>query len=66
MNKILTFPTVVNSNYQLSLMALDKCNSAESIDNFLDLIKKDCEDGYMTEKELNQITEIANQRKENI
>ena len=66
MNKILTFPTVVNSNYQLLLMALDKCNSAESIDNFLDLIKKDCEDGYMTEKELNQITEIANQRKENI
>ena len=66
MSKILTFPTVVNSNYQLSLMALDKCNSAESIDNFLDLIKKDCEDGYMTEKELNQITEIANQRKENI
>ena len=66
MSKILTFPTVVNSNYQLLLMALDKCNSAESIDNFLDLIKKDCEDGYMTEKELNQITEIANQRKENI
>ena len=66
MSKILTFPTVVNSNYQLSLMALDKCNSVESIDNFLDLIKKDCEDGYMTEKELNQITEIANQKKENI
>ena len=66
MSKILTFPTVVNSNYQLSLMVLDKCNSAESIDNFLDLIKKDCEDGYMTEKELNQITEIANQKKENI
>ena len=66
MSKILTFPTVVNSNYQLSLMALDKCNSAESIDNFLELIKKDCEDGYMTEKELNQITEIANQKKENI
>ena len=66
MSKILTFPTVVNSNYQLSLMALDKCNSAESIDNFLDLIKKDCEDGYITESELNQITEIANQRKENI
>ena len=66
MSKILTFPTVVNSNYQLSLMALDKCNSAESIDNFLQLIRKDCEDGYMAEKELNQITEIANQRKENI
>ena len=66
MSKILTFPTVVNSNYQLLLMALDKCNSAESIDNFLDLIKKDCEDGYITESELNQITEIANQRKENI
>ena len=66
MSKILTFPTVVNSNYQLSLMALDKCNSAESIDNFLQLIRKDCEDGYITESELNQITEIANQRKENI
>ena len=66
MSKILTFPTVVNSNYQLSLMALDKCNSAESIDNFLELLKKDCEDGYMTEKELNQIIEIANQKKENI
>ena len=66
MSKILTFPTVVNSNYQLSLMALDKCNSAESIDNFLQLIRKDCEDGYITESELNQITEIANQKKENI
>ena len=66
MSKILTFPTVVNSNYQLSLMAIDKCNSAESIDNFLELLKKDCEDGYITEKELNQITEIANQKKENI
>ena len=66
MNKILTFPTVVNSNYQLLLMALDKCNSAESIDNFLELLKKDCEDGYITEKELNQIAEIANQKKENI
>ena len=66
MNKILTFPTVVNSNYQLLLMALDKCNSTESIDSFLQLIRKDCEDGYITEKELNQITEIANQRKENI
>ena len=47
-------------------MALDKCNSTESIDNFLELLKKDCEDGYMTEKELNQIIEIANQKKENI
>ena len=66
MSKILTFPTVGNSNYQVSLMALDKCNSAESIDNFLQLSRKDCEDGYITESELNQITEIANQRKENI
>ena len=66
MSKILTFPTVVNSNYQLSLMALDKCNNTESIDSFLQLIRKDCEDGYITESELNQITEIANQRKENI
>ena len=66
MNKILTFPTVVNSNYQLLLMALDKCNSTESIDSFLQLIRKDCEDGYITEKELNQIIEIANQKKENI
>ena len=66
MSKILTFPTVVNSNYQLSLMALDKCNSAESIDNFLQLIRKDCEDGYITESELNQIIEISNQKKTNI
>ena len=66
MSKILTFPTVVNSNYQLSLMALDKCNSAESIDNFLELLKKDCEDGYITESELNQIIEISNQKKTNI
>ena len=66
MSKILTFPTVVNSNYQLSLMALDKCNSAESIDNFLQLIRKDCEDGYITESELNQIIEISNQKKSNI
>ena len=66
MSKILTFPTVVSSNYQLSLMALDKCNNVVSIDNFLELIKKDCEDGYITESELNQITEIAIQKKENI
>ena len=66
MSKILTFPTVVNSNYQLSLMALDKCNSTESIDNFLQLIRKDYEDGYITESELNQIIEISNQKKSNI
>lgn len=66
MSKILTFPTVVSNNYQLSLMTLDKCNSVESIDFFLDQTKKDCEDGYITESELNQISEIAIQKKEKI